>query len=131
MDIIPSLLRDVALFLSADPSVLLLQLLLVLAAGIVVFLVLFTARDILMRTDSFLMQVVCILLVAALPVVGFLLYLLVRPASTLTERALRRDVESLLRRLAESQTPRGGHKSQPSQRRPSQPSPSNKVIASA
>lgn len=75
------------------------QLLMVLAAFLLIFLVLFATRDIILRTNSFLLQVICILLVAALPVVGFLIYLLIRPSRTLAQRGLERQVEDLLLRL--------------------------------
>jgi hypothetical protein len=62
---------------------------------ILLFLLLYTLRDILLRTRSFLYQFVCILLVGALPILGFLLYLLIRPARTLKER----ETEEMVRRL--------------------------------
>lgn len=58
----------------------------VLFASIFIFLVLFTTRDILLRTRSLIYQLACILLVALVPVLGFLLYLLIRPARTVKER---------------------------------------------
>lgn len=75
------------------------QLMMLLAAFLVIFLVLFATRDIILRTHSFLLQVVCILLVAAFPIVGFLLYLLIRPSRTLAQRELEKQVENLLSRL--------------------------------
>lgn len=71
----------------------------VLIAFFVIFLVLFATRDIILRTNSFLYQTVCILLVAALPVVGFLIYLLIRPSRTLAQRRLEKKVGDLLSRL--------------------------------
>jgi hypothetical protein len=75
------------------------QLLMLLSAFLVIFLVLFSTRDIILRSNSFLLQVVCILLVAALPVIGFLIYLLIRPSRTLAQRGLEKQVEDLLSRL--------------------------------
>ena len=66
---------------------------------LVVFLVLFSTRDILLRTHSFFYQIACILLVAVLPVLGFLIYLLIRPSQTNSERKLRRDVAQILAKL--------------------------------
>lgn len=63
-----------------------------LLAVVLIFLVFFTTRDILLRSQSFLLQVACILLVALLPVLGFLLYLLIRPVRTLRERSLEASV---------------------------------------
>lgn len=50
------------------------------------YMLFFTMRDIFRRTDSIAYQILCILLVAALPVIGFLLYFLVRPARTVIQR---------------------------------------------
>ncbi len=53
---------------------------------LLVFLILFTTRDILLRTQSLIAQLLSILLVALLPGAGFLLYLLLRPARTVMQR---------------------------------------------
>ncbi len=76
-------------FLSADPSLRLLQGLLLTIAVLVVYLVFFTLRDVLLRSRNFAFQLFAILLVAFLPIVGFLLYMLIRPVQTLADR--RRD----------------------------------------
>lgn len=55
-------------------------------AIILIYLLLFTLRDILLRTRSFWYQFFCVLLVGCLPVLGFFLYLLIRPARTVKER---------------------------------------------
>ena len=76
------------LFLADDPLLRLLQGGLVLAGTTVIFLVFYTPRDILLRTHSFFYMLISILLVALLPVIGFFLYLLIRPARTVKEREL-------------------------------------------
>ncbi len=76
------------------------QSLMIIAASFVVFLVLFATRDILLRSSSFVFQIFCILLVALLPVIGFLLYLLIRPSRTIADKKLSRQVEALLERIA-------------------------------
>lgn len=76
-------------FLSADPALRLMQGLLLALAVLVVYLVFFTLRDVLLRSRNFAFQLFSILLVAFVPVVGFLLYMLIRPVQTLAER--RRD----------------------------------------
>lgn len=78
--------------------VLAVQIAMAFALFIVVFFVLFATRDILLRTNSFLLQMFCILLVALLPILGFFLYLLVRPSQTLAEKAMRHDIALLLSR---------------------------------
>lgn len=88
-------------FLSVSP-VMMAQAGLVAAATVLVFLVLFATRDILLRTDSFLYQLVCVVLVAGLPLIGFLVYLLIRPARTRKERQLAHDVAVLMERLKPS-----------------------------
>ncbi|MFA7681451.1 MAG: hypothetical protein WCX61_00295 [Candidatus Peribacteraceae bacterium] len=87
------------LFLAQDPLLRTLQGAVLFLGMIAVFLVFFTARDIILRTNSFLLMFFCILLVALLPVVGFLLYLLLRPARTIKER----EMASMVRELLESQ----------------------------
>ncbi len=57
-------------------------------AVILIYLLLFTLRDILLRTRSFWYQFFCVLLVGCLPVIGFFLYLLIRPARTVKQREL-------------------------------------------
>lgn len=85
---------DPGSLLSVDP-VLLMQGIVAFCAFILLFLLLYTLRDILLRTHSFAYQAACVLLVGALPIAGFLVYLLVRPARTLKER----EMESMLRML--------------------------------
>jgi len=70
----------------------LLQYAIIAGASILLFLLLFTLRDILLRTRSFWFQAFCVLLTGALPIVGFLIYLLIRPARTVKER----EMEALL-----------------------------------
>ena len=91
-------------FFSEEPFVRTMQLTLLAGAAFLVFLVFFTTRDILHRTRSFLYQISCILLVAALPFAGFLLYLLIRPSETVKEREMREKVGQILERLEKGQT---------------------------
>ena len=81
--------------LTDNPVIRATQIGLMLLAVVAVYLVFFTTRDILLRTRSFFYQLACILLVAILPVVGFFVYLLVRPASTVRER----QTEKMLRKI--------------------------------
>lgn len=87
-------------FLAEDPTLRLLQFGMLFVGVIVIFLVFFTTRDILLRTHSFWAMFFSIVLVAALPVIGFFLYLLVRPARTIKEREL----EEMLLRIISDQT---------------------------
>lgn len=80
------------LFLADDPTLRALQGGMLLVGALMVFLVFFTTRDILLRTKSFLYMLVSIIIVALLPVIGFLIYLLIRPARTIKER----EVEAML-----------------------------------
>ena len=93
-----------------------LQIVMTASACMLVFLILFTLRDVLLRTRSFLYQIVCILLVAGLPFVGFLLYLLIRPARTLREREVYSMLQELLARpnVAPLETPHPPKKKHPS-----------------
>ncbi len=95
--------------LSSNPSLFFLQLTMVVGAALLVFLVLFTTRDILLRSRSFVIQFLCILLVALVPGIGFLLYLLVRPARTNRERMLEElvmDLSDEVRELSDQVTQR-------------------------
>ncbi len=93
-------------FLSEEPLLRAIQLFLLGGASLLVFFVFFTTRDILHRTTSLLYQVSCILLVAALPVAGFLLYLLIRPSRTLKEREMQENLRRILERLEKPLSPR-------------------------
>ena len=86
-------------FLSDDPLFRSLQLGLIAVAVLDVFFILFATRDIILRTHSFMYQLLCILLVAFLPFIGFLLYLLIRPPRTIAQR----ETDALLRSILESQ----------------------------
>lgn len=66
-----------------------------IAGAALVFFIFFTTRDILLRTRSLIAQLLCILLVALLPGVGFLLYLILRPARTVLQRETDRMVREL------------------------------------
>lgn len=76
----------------------LMQYAIISGASLLLFLLLFTLRDILLRTRSFWFQAFCVLLTGALPIIGFLIYLLIRPARTVKERELEALVQELLGR---------------------------------
>ncbi|MEQ1849423.1 MAG: hypothetical protein ABL890_02430 [Candidatus Peribacteraceae bacterium] len=91
---------SLSVFFSADdPVIFALQVAAVCASVIVVYSVLFVTRDVILRSQSVLFQVFSILVTAALPVAGFFLYLLMRPATTNADRALRKDITEMLVRL--------------------------------
>jgi ABC-type nickel/cobalt efflux system permease component RcnA len=97
---------------AANPSLVAMQLCMVAVGVLLVYLVLYATRDILLRTHSFFYQIAVIILVAVLPVVGFLLYLLIRPSMTNRQRKLERDVHDLLKRFP---APHAQKKHQPHQ----------------
>lgn len=82
-------------FFTDDPMLRLSQAGIALGVSLLLFLLFYTVRDILLRTRSFPYQFFCVAIVALLPLVGFLLYILVRPARTIKER----DMEGMLRAL--------------------------------
>ncbi len=90
-----SFLTSLSGIFSDDPSLRMIQMGLLVLGILIVFLLLFATRDILLRTRSFAYQFACILLVALLPGIGFLLYLLIRPARTLKERELEARIEHI------------------------------------
>jgi|GEM_PF-6140478 len=99
---IPSYILDAfTLMFSAEPAVLALQIGATALSAVVIYTVLFTTRDVLIRSRSVVFQVVSILGVAVLPVVGFFLYFLVRPSQTLAERSMQKDLTEVLVRLRE------------------------------
>lgn len=83
--------------LSDNPVLRLLQLALLCAAFAAVYLVFYVTRDILLRSESLAVQILCIVLTAALPIAGFFLYLLLRPAETLRQKKMRLTVERIAR----------------------------------
>jgi hypothetical protein len=97
MTFVLTLLQPFASFFSQDPDTAMMQAGLLFVVVMVLFFLFFTLRDIVLRTRSFVFQCVCILLVALLPGIGFLLYLLIRPARTIKER----EMEAMLRAVAE------------------------------
>lgn len=72
----------------SDPVLPLLQGIVVTIAVVLVFLVFFATRDVILRTNSLIYQIIAIMMVALLPIVGFLLYLLIRPSRTIREREM-------------------------------------------
>jgi ABC-type nickel/cobalt efflux system permease component RcnA len=85
-----------------NPSLVMMQMCMVAVGVLLVYLVLYATRDILLRTHSFLYQIAVIVLVAVLPVVGFLLYLLIRPATTNRQREFEREVRDVLKRVPQA-----------------------------
>lgn len=83
------------LFLADDPALRLLQGGMLFLGIIVIFLVFYTTRDVLLRSQSLLFMAFSIVLVALVPVIGFLLYVLVRPSKTLAEKDLVYALEEL------------------------------------
>lgn len=86
---------------SLDPVRLAAQITLLSAAGLLVYLVFYATKDILQRTHSLLYQLCSIVLVAAVPFAGFLLYLLIRPSRTLHERTMEKKWEEVITLLTE------------------------------
>jgi len=94
-DFLKTFLEPWLLFLADDPTLRFLQLGMILLGTVVIFLVFYTTRDILLRTNSFLYMFFSIVIVALLPIVGFFLYLLIRPARTMKERELEEMLQTL------------------------------------
>ncbi len=109
MDLFSSVFENASAFLASDPSVLGMQIAVTSLAFLVVYLILFVTRDIILRTHSFLYQVLCILITALLPVAGFFIYLLIRPSTTLFERALDHKTGLLLARMQGGKKPEQKH----------------------
>lgn len=95
MDALSDFFGNISSFFTDDPILRASQAGIVFVFIVLLFLLFWTLRDIILRTRSFSYQFGCVLLVAALPIIGFLLYLLIRPARTLKER----ETDDMLRRL--------------------------------
>ncbi len=101
-----SLFEPLLSFFTDDPTLRIAQTLLLGSAALLIFFVFFTLRDILLRTHSLLYQIACILLVAAVPVFGFLVYLLIRPARTVKERETEKMLLTLTGKHPEKSEPK-------------------------
>jgi len=97
LSIIKSYIEPWLLFVSEDPLMRIWQGSLLFIGILAIFLVFYTTRDVILRTHSFLYMLFSILLVAFLPGVGFLFYLLIRPARTIKEREMEKMVQDILR----------------------------------
>ncbi len=86
-------------YISSDPTIRLSQLALIILGIVAIYLIAITTKDILLRTKSFWYQACCILLVTVVPIVGFFLYLLIRPARTIKQR----DMYAMLQRITPAQ----------------------------
>lgn len=93
---LPFLQTTILAFFAEDPVFRLMQGGLLFVGLCDVFLLFWTLRDVLMRSQSLLFQMCALLMVFALPFAGFLLYLLVRPSSTLREQSIAQMVEHVL-----------------------------------
>lgn len=94
-------LAPVTQFFLDNPGLRAAQTGLIILGIIVLFLLFFALRDILLRTRSFWYQFICIVIVTLFPIVGFLVYLLIRPARTIKEREL----ESMILTLVAAEAP--------------------------
>lgn len=108
---IQSVIEPWLLFIAADPTLRLVQMCMLGAGILVIFLVFLTTRDVLLRSQSFLFMLFSIVLVAALPLIGFCIYLLIRPARTIKEREIEEMLLSLTSKKASTQAKKSTAKS--------------------
>lgn len=102
------MLENVSAFLVTDPRILFLQIVMVTSAFLIVYFVLFVTRDVIVRSQSFFFQIFCIIL-SSVPLIGFLIYLLIRPSTTIFERHLAKNVADL-HRMMHQKTKQHEHK---------------------
>lgn len=93
-------LQPLLALLAADPFIRSLQIGVLIAGSLLVYLVFWTTKDSINRSNSFIFILFSIVLVAFIPFVGFLCYLLIRPSKTLTEKNLLQAVADLKTELA-------------------------------
>lgn len=98
-------LAPVTQFFLDNPGLRAAQLGLIVFGIIVLFLLFYALRDILLRTHSFWYQFLCIVIVTLFPIVGFLVYLLIRPARTVKQR----EMEAMLLMLLHEESQHGSH----------------------
>ena len=102
-----TLLDPVLLFLSADPVLRTIQIALILLASVVVFSIFYATRDMLRRSHSFWLIALVIIIVAVFPIVGFLLYLILRPTETLRQHEADHMIHELYAEMKERRKARG------------------------
>lgn len=95
-DLFPLLQTTFLSFFADDPMFRLMQGGLFILGLLDIFLLFWTLRDALNRSQSMVFQMFALVIVFAMPFVGVLLYLLIRPSSTLHERAIAAMVEKVL-----------------------------------
>ncbi len=93
-------LEPLIILFSENPVLRIGQVALILVGFVLVYLVFYTTRDIILRTHSFVYMLFCILLVALIPVLGFLIYLLIRPPRTFKQREMDNMLKTLMEVLA-------------------------------
>lgn len=107
----PTLLEAWFSFFTDDPGLRVMQGAVILLASVLIFLIFYTTRDILLRTSSLLYQLACIIMVAIFPIVGFLAYLLIRPARTVKQREMEQMLKEVLSSRSETSEKRPIHTS--------------------
>lgn len=105
----PTLLEAWFSFFTDDPGLRVMQGGVILLASVLIFLIFYTTRDILLRTSSLLYQLACIIMVAIFPIVGFLAYLLIRPARTVKQREMEQMLKEVLSSRFETSEKRPMH----------------------
>lgn len=88
--------------LAKDPTALALQFGVLALGSLLLFLLFWTLKDSLLRSQSLFFHVFALLLVTALPLFGFLVYLLIRPSRTLRERETERLLHMLLKEVQQA-----------------------------
>jgi len=108
LPLLQNLVEPWMLLLADDPLLRAFQVGLMLVGSLVVFTVFYVTRDVLLRTRSFPAMLGSIVLVAFLPIVGFFLYILVRPARTLSQRETDLKVSELHAHFRKAPKPKPG-----------------------
>ena len=98
-----TLFAPILALVSENPVLLAVQGALMGTAFILAFFVFWVTKDILHRTNSVLFQMLCIAMTAVLPVVGFFLYLIIRPSQTIEERMLIDRMDEILSLMKEKE----------------------------
>lgn len=103
-------LQPVLNLLATDPVIRSMQIGVLSGGLVLVYLIFWVTKDSVNRSNSFLFILFSILLVACIPLFGFLAYLLIRPNKTLTEKQtlialsdLKKEMESLKKQVSHTE----------------------------
>lgn len=108
---LPEDLINKIITLVSSPSFEILQMVGVIYIGLLwLFIIIWVTRDSIHRSKSLLFQTFAILINIAIPILGVLLYLIIRPSQTLVEKYYQEMEQRLLQEAIEEKKPKNSGK---------------------